>query len=231
MGRGYHTACTHCSSSDAMYVYPDNSTFCFSCRFSNKSSKYTPNVVRETEDEKLELPTGCTQDYDERAVWWFVKYGLDVEDMIKHGLLWYDIREQLIFPFYDGSGTLVAWQARNFNPRSKAKAFTKGNIKEIFPIYKGNDKLVLVEDCVSAIKVNKYAGLSTMPLLGSGLSKNKLPTLINNYKHIYVWLDSNMLHNAKQIANQVSIIGGSSSVIFTERDPKECDITDVLKVQ
>jgi hypothetical protein len=211
-----------------MYCYPDGSTFCFSCRRGNKTSIYVPKIEQASEEDAVVLPPDCNQSYDIKAIDWFAKYDLSVEDMIRHGLLWNDARQQLIFPFYDDKQKLLAWQARNFSPNAKAKAFTKGDIKKLFPIYHGTDDIVLVEDCVSAIKIHRYALLSSMPLLGSGININKLPYLVKKYKNIYVWLDSNMFSNAQTIARQISMLGGSGFVVFTEKDPKSCDVLDIL---
>jgi DNA primase len=211
-----------------MYCYPDGSTFCFSCRKGNRTTKFVPKIEEASEEDAVVLPPECSQDFDKRAIAWVSKASLTVEDMIKHGLLWNEAKQQLIFPFYDENAKILAWQARNFSPNAKAKVFTKGDIKKLFPIYHGANDLVLVEDCLSAIKVNKHTQLSSMPLLGSGISKAKLPYLTKKYEHIYVWLDSNMLSSAQNIATQIRMLGGSSSVVFTEKDPKYCDVLDIL---
>jgi len=220
-----HTSCEACGSSDGKALYSDGGSFCFSCRKSNRSREYKP--VEAIEEDTLALPPGCTQDFGVEAVEWFKRYDLDVNDMLKHGLLWHEKRKQLVFPYYE-SGKLACFQARNFSEHAKAKSYTKGSFNGVYPVYEGlSDVLVLVEDPTSAIKVHKYTGLSTMPCLGSGIAKDRLAVLARRFKTIFVWLDSNMLHSAMKIAAQLTILGCSSKPIFTMKDPKECSISQI----
>jgi hypothetical protein len=220
-----HISCEACGSSDGKAIYSDGGSFCFSCRRSNKSKEYTP--VEALEEETLTLPPGLTQEFGIEAVEWFKRYDLDVNDMLKHGLMWHEKRKQLVFPFYNKE-KLACYQARNFSPTAKSKSYTKGSFNSIYPVYEGTiDTLVLVEDPTSAIKVHKYTGLSTMPCLGSGISKDRLAHLAKSYKTILVWLDSNMLHSAMKIASQLTMLGCTSKPIFTMKDPKECSIVQI----
>lgn len=229
MGIGYHTACTRCTSSDAMYVYPDGSNFCFSCRTGDKTLEFKPQALEEPDDDILTLPPGCTQDYAEEAVEWFSKCDLGVEDMMVAKVVWCERSKQLIFPWYDDFGNLLAYQARNFSPTAKAKAYTKGDVKSLLPIYREQgDTVVLVEDPLSAIKVRKYSGLSSMPLLGNTISNNKLAYLAKFYNHILVWLDSDMLHKSMEIVSRLNCLGTRANTIYTEKDPKHCNCQQEL---
>jgi hypothetical protein len=78
--------------------------------------------------------------------------------------------------------------------------------------------LVLVEDSLSAIKVGRQAPCE--PLFGSSISLSKLIRLVKPFKHIFVWLDSDKLHAARQIAEQIGLLGKPAHVIYTELDPK-----------
>ena len=216
-----HTSCPKCHSSDARYVYPDGGSFCFSCRKVFGASKYVPKPLEEEKEKELTLPYGCTQSFGVEAVDWFKRYKLGVEDMLVHGLQWHEKRKQLFFPYYEANA-LVLFQTRNFHPEAKQKSYTKGSIKEVFPINMGVvDSMVLVEDPVSAIKVLKHTGINTMPLLGSDLDKNRLVVVAQRYKQVFVWLDSNMLHKANRIAQRIELIGGNATVVYTKDDPKE----------
>ena len=223
-----HTSCDACGSSDGRGLYSDGGWFCFACRKSSKSNQYTP--VEAVEEDTLALPPGCTQDFGTEAVDWFKRYDLDVQDMVRHKLLWHEKRKQLVFSYYEND-KLMCYQARNFSPTAKAKSYTKGSLKSCYPVYVGtSDTLVLVEDPASAIKVNKYAGLSTMPCLGSGIAKDRLAYLAQKYRKIYVWLDSNMLHSSMNIVAQLTMLGCESEPIFTMKDPKECSIVQIQQL-
>lgn len=86
---------------------------------------------------------------------------------------------------------------------------------------------VLVEDSLSAIKCGRY--FDSFPLFGSTISKNKLATITKPYKKVYVWLDSDKLNNARQIAEQVKMLGKESVVVFTDDDPKYLNVKDYVK--
>lgn len=226
-----HTSCPKCHSSDARYVYPDGGSFCFSCRKVFGASKYVPKPLEEEKKKELALPYGCTQSFGVEAVEWFKRYELGVEDMVLHGLQWHEKRKQLFFPYYEAN-TLVLFQARNFHPEARQKSWTQGSIKEVLPINKGvlANMVVLVEDPVSAIKVLKHTGVSTMPLLGSDLDKDRIFAVVQKYKQVVVWLDSNMLHKANRIAERVELIGGSARVVYTKEDPKDQSTETIKKL-
>ncbi len=224
----YHTSCSNCGSRDACAVYSGGSSYCFSCGYSSRSNK-SPYVIEEehatnTQLPDLSLPDDASTDYSQVCLSWVNKYGLSTEELIKNNVLWSEQKQQLIFTFKDEQGQLLLWQARNFWSEAKTKYFTRGTPDEIiagFSLGKGR-QLVLVEDCVSAIKVARQA--SAMPVLGSDLSKDKLTRLGRFWgpsSPILVWLDGNMFHKAQRIASRLSMLGCTAKAIYTELDPKE----------
>lgn len=87
-------------------------------------------------------------------------------------------------------------------------------------------RLVIVEDSLSSIRVGRYT--PSVPLFGSSCPKDKLVSLIKPFDEVVVWLDSNKLHAARSIAEQVTMLGKKSRVIFTELDPKYVDNIEEL---
>jgi len=175
-----HTACPVCGSSDALAHYEDGSTYCFSHGRSTKQASISPFVTASRQQEDAEmlrfpvLPEDATQDYPIQALAWTKKYEIGVELLLRNKVYYSGARNQVIFSFVDGEGKVLAYQARNLSPLSKAKRyFTQGDINSLLPIYRGpvsnTRKLVLVEDCLSAIKVASLAdaGRDSMPCLGS----------------------------------------------------------------
>lgn len=124
---------------------------------------------------------------------------------------------------------ILGYQARNHNPNSKQRYYTSGKVEELLPIYfhtEGYTKtLVLVEDCLSAIKISTIT--DAMPILGSDLSNKKLSRLRPFYGHLKVWLDSDMLHKARTIKNRAEAIGITADVIYTPKDPKEYSYAEI----
>ncbi len=235
-----HIGCDRCGSSDAKAVYSDGSSFCFSCR-KPTGTKVSPYILTEqpTEERKAVLPSDITQNYPAHAVAWCNKYEISVEQMLQNNMVYSPYRDQLIFTFYDDSKNLLAYQARNLNAVSKAKRYyTCGDVNELLPIYpcrfplSGNSNprhLVLVEDCLSAIKIasigceanTEALGADSMPLLGSGISRTKLTRLRPFYDVLDVFLDPDMWHKSLSIVKQAQLLGFKARPIQSDRDPKE----------
>jgi len=236
-----HTSCPKCGSSDANAVYDDGSTYCFSCRRPS-GSKVSPLVLqKEEETETITLPPGCSTNYHKDAVEWITKY-ITIEQALKHGVLYSSFKHQVIFPFYGEDKTLLAYQARNLLATNKSKRYyTKGDINDILPIYNYSvsssnvhqtlpKKLVLVEDCLSAIKVAEAIQATALVCLGSGISLTKLARLKPFYDVLTVFLDGDMYPKAVQIMRQAQLLGFNAQVVYSELDPKELSYKDLTEL-
>ena len=238
-----HIACPRCGSSDANGVYDDGSTYCFSCQ-GFKSANVSPYVTQQNTpqvfDESMRYPSDATKNYSTQALAWCEKYEIGVQQLLQNNIYFSPSRNQLIFGFEDGDGQLLAWQARNLSPVNKSKRyFTKGDINNVLPIYHSrNDcsngssslprRLVLVEDCLSAIKIasltdacEKPLGFDSMPLLGSGISLQKLTRLRPFYDVLAVFLDPDMWHKGLSITRSAQLLGFRARAIKGTMDPKE----------
>lgn len=229
-----HIGCSRCGSSDAKAMYDDGSTFCFSCRkpTSSKVSGYVASSLRPDAEEetKVVLPSDVTQNYPEHAVAWCNKYDITVQQMLQNNMVYSKWKDQLIFTWYNGTGDLLAYQARNLNAVSKAKRYyTCGDVNSLLPIYHCRSgtinarRLVLVEDCLSAIKISYTEGLgaSSMPLLGSGINLRKLTQLRPFYDVLDVFLDPDMWHKSLTIVKQAQMLAFQARAVQSDRDPKE----------
>lgn len=240
-----HTACPVCGSSDALGVYDDGSTYCFSHGRSTKQATISPFVTssRQQDAEEMQpkticLPSDATQNYSVEALAWAAKYEIGVESLLRNQVYYSAARNQLIFGFFDGEGRLVAWQARNLSATSKGRRyFTQGDVNNLLPIYHSTrvghyepKGLVLVEDCLSAIKVaslgsdvtcEKPSGFDSMPCLGSGISLAKLTRLRPFYDVLDVFLDPDMWPKSLMLAKQAEMLGFKTRSIRADCDPKE----------
>lgn len=220
-----HTACLNpkCGSSDARYVYKDGSSFCFSCRTASRGNwnpyAYTEPVAKAS---GLPLPDDASHDFPEHVVLWVAKYGLTIEELIKHGCYYSASWDQLIYTWKDGDGRVVLWQGRNFRPTAKAKCFTQGTPDDVLPLYGESScpSLVIVEDPVSAMKVARFT--QSLPALGSDLSPNKLARIarLPGLSRVVVWLDGNMYPKAQRMAQRFQMLGLTACAVYTEQDPK-----------
>jgi hypothetical protein len=243
-----HTACPVCGSSDALGVYDDGSTYCFSHGRSTKQATISPFVttaqqqdVAEIQPKTNKLPEDATQNYSVQALAWAAKYEISVQELLSNQVYYSPARNQLIFSFWDTEGRVLAWQARNLSATDKGRRYyTQGDINDVLPIYRCRDatsdhpggvvrrlsaprKLVLVEDCLSAIKVASVGalGADAMPLLGSSLPKTKLTQLRGSYDLCDVFLDPDMWPKSLMLAKQAEMLGFKVRSIRADCDPKE----------
>ena len=227
-----HEPCPACGSRDNLARYASGSAYCFGCGYTEKSSKSLYLMEDNSNPpSKLVLPDDCCTQYTEEMIRWCSKYGITVPELLKNNVFCSPGWNQLIFTFYTDEG-LVLWQGRNFDEqlKKKRKYYTQGDVQKTFPIYYSGTTertLVLVEDCISAMKIARY--YDAMPCLSSDLSRNKLANLRHFYDNIVVWLDGNMYNKAQGLSKAAQMLGFGSSAIWTALDPKEYDDNEILE--
>ena len=212
----YHTSCEVCGSSDAKAIYDDNSTYCFSCKHSGRHHFLATRSGSFIKKRSSDIHN-FTRDFSPRALDWITKY-ITVEQALRHNVMYNPERDQVVFTWPDTD----FYQARNLDPDSKVRYFTSGSHADILPIYYSNQDdgvVVLVEDCLSAIKIASYCH-DAMPLLSSSISKDKLARLSQRYEFAVVWLDHDKGQDSIKIARQANLLGLATSVVMTELDPK-----------
>lgn len=242
----HHAPCPNCGSRDNLGVYSDH-TYCFGCHnyvntdVSGSQSKRFP-VLEDVNNHSTGtyLPNDSSDDIDYNALQWLKKYGITGNEIIHNKLLWSqngihlkkkDIlcTDLLIFPIRDQYGNLIMWTARNFG--GNPKWIHMGNVADtlhIIPKIYG-DKIVLVEDIISAIKIGRHA--CTMPLFGNHLSKEMATRLHKlGFSDIIFWLDHNMIRDAHLQAKRASQLFERTRVIETELDPKSYSDFDAVLI-
>lgn len=247
-----HIACPKCGSSDANALYADGGTFCWSCRTPKKGT-ISPYAITKNEKASLALPDDSSCEYPPHVLDWVFQYGLSIEELIIHDVVYSKYRDQLVFSWYDQSKDIPSlWQARNFSKEAKQKCFTQGTPNEVLPLYQhvvGNKWnscfpapcLVIVEDPISAIKVSRHCK-AVLPILGSDLPPTKLKRIADVLgpflglgtdavpPRVVVWLDGNMFHKAQKIAQRLEMLGVKATAVYTEDDPKACDDVTIVKM-
>ena len=223
------------TSGDNLIRYDDGHAFCFSCRHRIPSNKeqFMEQALKNEISPKTEtsyiisLPHDCTKAIDYKALEWLSKYEITRQEVIGNDLLWSPSRQMLVFPIRGANNDLLAWQGRSFGDAGKGKWFSQGpihNMLHILALDKFPDcGIIIVEDIVSAIKVSRYA--PCMPLFGSELSLQLRLRLRHLTRKLVIWLDEDKWANAVGYAHSMEILGVVTHVIYTEKDPKECDDT------
>jgi ribosomal protein S27AE len=214
-----HESCPKCGSKDNLGRYDDGSAYCFGCGYTEFSSHYVPKTTEDS-PKVIKLPEDTSAQIDKIALDWLDKYAITQTERVRYRMLWSKSKQQLIFPLYDGSGKLIAWQARNFSPEAKSKYYSQGKIHDVMYFCGAKtNPIILVEDLVSAIKIGRVG--VAMPLFGSEASTHLLMRLKTQCRGIIVWLDSDKWKNSHDIVNRSKSIGLPALSVFTNLDPKE----------
>lgn len=232
-----HGPCSNCHSRDNLAHYSDGGAFCFGCGFviPSKISGYISADVEDSREE-LHLPPDSTFEYGQKANDWYLRYGLNASVLISRGVMWSPSREQLIYTFWDSQEApkqLLAYQARTFKP-GQPKYINRGDFSEILPIYpveknKRTKSVVIVEDCLSALKVANIAQ-DAMPCLKSDLNTVRLTRLAEKYDEVVIWLDQDMYHKALAMQDRLQWLGSKVAVIQSTGDPKDHRYSDISKI-
>lgn len=180
-------------------------------------------------------PDDITTLYSPEIVKWLGHYQLTPGDVLRHNVTWSPSRQQLYFQFFGESRRdPILWQARNFKQGTehKNRFYTEGQPNEVVAMYypleqKNASTAVVVEDCVSAIKIAN-AGYSGVPCFGSGMSDTKLRRLAQMFKFIVFWLDHDKFKEATTLSRKIGLMGIKTCMVYTEEDPK-CFMTNVIR--
>ncbi len=218
--------CPHCGSKDNRAEYT-NGFWCFGC--SKYESKDDTKSIRQrvfNKDISKNINNdiiSTTQEIPMKAMQWLLKYNITLDEIKRYGIKWEPIRKLLVLIQRKNY-----WQGRNFG-FGKIKYMSSGN--KPLTIYGKGDKLLVVEDVLSAIKIARLRqeGYCATPLLGSSMSKQAEQQLVKRYENISVWLDRDKAKNAIGIRNRLRSLGVSSRAIITPLDPKEYNRTEILE--
>ncbi len=218
--------CPHCGSKDNRAEYT-NGFWCFGC--SKYESKDDTKSIRQrvfNKDISKNINNdiiSTTQEIPMKAMQWLLKYNITLDEIKRYGIKWEPIRKLLVLIQRKNY-----WQGRNFG-FGKIKYMSSGN--KPLTIYGKGDKLLVVEDVLSAIKIARLRqeGYCATPLLGSSMSKQAEQQLLKRYENISVWLDRDKAKNAIRIRNRLRSLGVSSRAIITPLDPKEYNRTEILE--
>lgn len=223
----YHGPCENCGSRDNKAVFDDGHSYCYGCRkyIPGKESIHKVHNPTVWIDAKVgDFPIDAQQEIPSKPLQWLLQYGITQHTANTFGIYWSPFRQLLCWQIKSPREAILGWSTRNFSPTAKVKANHYGaihddvNIIGHFPQQKP-EKIVLVEDYISAIKVSHH--LPVMCLYGCTINLESLQTLAKEFKGVILWLDSDKLATARKIAARANLTGLTGQVLYTEHDPKE----------
>ncbi|CAB4241335.1 putative DnaG-like primase [uncultured Caudovirales phage] len=221
----YHTACGDCGSRDNLGHYSDGSTYCFGCGASTATTNIRGKLNKEKKQDKLvQLPNDFSLDVPQKFIDWLSKYGnySDYQRYVGYS----EFYDRAIFPYKTKQGLLFGWQGRSLEDKNK-KWLSIGKLTDNPMVYGNGDKLVLVEDVISAIKISKFT--SCMVLFGTNISLNHVKTALEAKKQVVIWLDKDKRNKSIRDASRLRGFGLSVGVVFSEKDPKELTNSEIVK--
>jgi ribosomal protein S27AE len=224
-----HNPCPKCGSRDNLAEFSDGHSYCFGCGFvffgddSSRVYNYISSSnggVGVSTGREISLPDDVDSYIPAVARFWLGNYGIKETEVIHNRLLWSEKKAYLVFPYFDKYGNLVSWQGRYFgdNP-DHPKWIGKGNLKTLYhilPPRDSYDRIVVVEDIISAIKVGRSC--PCMPLFGSQIGLERLIRLSKLTDRITLWLDYDKRSYAVSESSKSLV---DCDVIITDLDPKE----------
>ena len=235
-----HEGCSNCGSRDNVGVYDDGSKFCFGCHWyklpdssvklnelKDRINKHEP--ISTIGDIYAELPTDYTTEIPKGPLIWLLQYITQAE--IDENFIGYSkAMERIIFPIYDKEFNLIMYTGRGAEG-VLPKYYTVGQRTEVTHILSSNslsNRIVLVEDLLSAIKVSRIC--SAMPIFGSKIPLEYARKLSKVYERLVIWLDPDKRQESlKQAFKLESHFRSGVKVIFSKEDPKCYEDTDIAK--
>jgi hypothetical protein len=214
-----HGPCNKCGSRDNVAHYDDGGWFCFGCGYSLRGTRVTSSQLPAT--HSLALPDDLTNNLPRSNHTWLAQYLTETE--IADNFSYSPSSRRHIYMVRDLSHTPIFYEARRVGELyGKPKTLSFGE-KPFHLLRKNNsdDKVVLVEDIISAIKINRQ--FNSFPLFGTHIPISKLKrfkSLPNPLKTILIWLDRDKFKEAMKLSKVCELLGYNSRVISTEIDPK-----------
>lgn len=159
-----------------------------------------------------------------KAYVWLRHYGITNEE-IRNYQIGYSVEQQrVILPIW-WKGEKVGYQLRRiFDTDNRPKYITKAKGGVGFMSFGCTpiDKVVLVEDILSAIKVGRQE--QAIALLSTGVTQ-EMKLALAKYNRFYIWLDMDNEQVVRAAVKLVKSLGiyGVTKLLHTPNDPKEYD--------
>jgi hypothetical protein len=197
-------------------------------------NKVTEHITLPLDFEPIKGDRTCTVPY--AALHWLWQYSLTNEEIMKFNIGWSGRYKRVIIPLYEFAymgdeiaRKLVGWVGREVKYKTKEERKKAGVTKYRTRAKKGKRRhfvcpgeqntVVIVEDCISAMKVNIATGYTTVALLNTSVGTDLMRWLRG--KKIYLWLDGDMLASGVKQVNRMRSLGLAAYHVYTSKDPKE----------
>lgn len=235
------TSCPYCDGGHNTPCFAEftDGYKCFTCGQSKSFNlerrgfmgvKAKPKVAKD-----ITLPDYTTnpKEFSLETLKWLAKYHIR-ESRIKNNIYYCD--NSLIFPVLENNE--IVFYTRRFFP---GKRIINVGQKKVCRFENGHKRVVLVEDYISGVRVSEHCDVWV--LFGTSLNYSDLTTLLDKYRDIVIWLDSDlpgrnaakkiednlvkrMIYNQKHFPFKYNC-SWNIKLITTEEDPKVYSDTEI----
>jgi len=162
------------------------------------------------------------------ALQWIGRAGLTLAECQQFHMQYSTEAGRVFIPLLK-EGDIVGWLGRKIEAEGQKYLLSKKD-DFIFNIDNGGDTCIIVEDCLSAIRIGR--NYDVVALMGTALNDYVLNKLINRYKSYIIWLDNdNPIVKMKQVkAKNTLSTFGTTSMLKTANDPKEYTDLELKKL-
>ena len=204
-------------------------------------------------NQEFTLPTDCVlidnqNDVPKPATLFLDKFRISNKEITDNAICYSAMYDRIIFPIYEhwlttrSVGTqLVGWTGRCYHPMDKEtriqykrpKYLTKKsmNTDRVFftKFNKESRDIVIVEDCISALRIFRATAKNTMALLTTSFPNN-IYNLLRTYENVIVWLDQDATKTAFKHTHRLNTLGIKTYLISTYNDPKMFGDSDLKRL-
>lgn len=157
------------------------------------------------------------------------KFSLQKSTLDKNHVKYCAERASFIFPIYDIYGRQVGVVDRSWAGRvPKARTYWFNDVIKLFFPIQGelfHENVVLVEDVVSALKVEQVTNTGVAALLGTHISNESLGYLAELTHSITIALDPDALQKAISLRERAKLLFSDIKIVNLSQDPKDTAYT------
>ena len=159
------------------------------------------------------------------------KYEIPLEVYKRYGVGRIKGRFGIVFPLRNHFGLIFGHSTKFWDQSQKSIHYLFKEYKPPTDFGVGRDTgvAVLVEDKLSALKIDAITTVKPVALLGTHFSDERVRQLKKaGIDHVILWLDPDAREKAVSIRNKWGLFFSTFKVIFTDHDPKDTPSTDPI---
>ena len=143
----------------------------------------------------------------------------------------------IAIPLYNQDRIFIGYTTKHFDSAQKAMHYIEVDSKPAmhFPLpaehYNALGRAVLVEDALSAMKINYSSEYQGVALLGTHFSDDHAKLLLKSgYNKLAIWLDPDARDKAASIKQKYGIFFNEFRVVYSDIDPKDTPIQETVAI-